>query len=295
MSYDESIVAGPDGRSLEVSTLGDPTGITVVFHHGSPGAANIIRYFEGIANERGLFVIGVSRPGYGASSRLEGRSVASVVPDVHTVLDAVGRTDYLSVGWSGGGPHSLACAALGAPRCRAAWSLAGVVPIDVDFDWTQGMGPENVEEFALAREGGPRYEESIAEAGRTFGAASPENIIELFGGLLSPPDLAALTDYESRSLLASTTVRGFAHGHWGFYDDDRAFLSPWGFDVASIGVPVSIWYGDQDLMVPATHGDWLSANVPGARVVHRADEGHLSVVTNHFDQLADELVGAARA
>ncbi len=292
MSHEETEVAGPDGRTLDVSTLGDPEGITVVFHHGSPGAANIIQYFDGIADSRGLFFVGVSRPGYGESSRQIGRTVSSVVADVHAALDALGRTDYLSVGWSGGGPHSLACAALGAPRCRAAWSLAGVVPIDVDFDWTQGMGPENVEEFKLAREGGPKYEESMVEAGRLFGAASAENVVELFGGLLSAPDLAALTDYDSRALLASTTVRGFARGHWGFYDDDRAMLSPWGFDVASITVPVAIWYGDQDLMVPPTHGAWLSEHVPGSRVIHRPDEGHISLVTNHIEELADELVSA---
>jgi pimeloyl-ACP methyl ester carboxylesterase len=295
MDYQEHEISGEGGRTIAVATFGDPAGTTVVFHHGSPGSSNQARYFEGFAESGGLFVVGFSRPGYGTSSRRAGRSVASVVADVDDVLDALGREDYLSVGWSGGGPHSLACAVLGAPRCRAAWSLAGVVPVDVDLDWTAGMGPENLEEFALAAEGGPRYEEAMVEAGREFGAASADNVVALFGGLLSDVDKAALEDLASRELLASSMVPGFTRGHWGFYDDDRAFLSPWGFDVASIGVPVSIWYGDQDLMVPPTHGAWLGSHVPGCTVVHRHDEGDISLVTSHLDELANELVSAARA
>ena len=135
----------------------------------------------------------MSRAGYGKSSRLEGRDVASVVSDARAALDSLGRDDYVAVGWSGGGPHALACAALDAPRCRAAWSLAGVVPTTLDFDWTEGMGPENVEEFALAKEGGPEYEAVMAVDGRRARRGERETTSSrLFGGLLSEPDKAVL-------------------------------------------------------------------------------------------------------
>jgi len=282
----------PDGRSLEVASVGDPSGRTVFLHHGSPGTVAMLELFEGVARRDGWLMVALTRPGYAGSSRLEGRTVASVVDDVRVVLDALGRDSYLAVGWSGGGPHALACAALDAPRCRGAWSLAGVVPIDVDFDWTAGMGPENIEEFSLAVEGGALYEAHMAATGAQFATATPENVIDLFGGLLSQVDKGALADYAARATLARACADAFSNGWYGFFDDDQAFFSPWGFDVATIEVPVAIWYGNEDYMVPATHGAWLVQHIAGAREVHLAGEGHISLVKNHLDQLSAEITGA---
>jgi len=279
VTYDEQLVTTPDGRTIEVATLGEPDGPTVVFHHGTPGSVALLSYFEAAAHDAGLFVVTTSRPGYSVSTRLEGRSVASVVGDTRAVLDALGRDDYVSVGWSGGGPHALACAALDAPRCRAAWSLAGVAPFDADFDWTDGMGPENLEEFALVQEGGPRFEEFIAVAAEAFAGATLDNVMELFGGLLSDVDRAALEPEEPRAVFVESCRRAFTIDGSGLFDDDRAFVAGWGFDPADIEVPVEVWYGGEDLMVPAKHGDWLAARMPGARPVYRPGEGHVTLMT----------------
>lgn len=289
MQYAEQIVPMADGRTVEVATVGDPAGRTVFVHHGTPGSMHVVRFFESIAREGALFFVGASRPGCGHSSRQIGRTVASVVPDVAQVLDALGRDEYASLGWSGGGPHALACAALDRPRCVGAWSLAGVVPLDVDFDWTAGMGPENVEEFALAREGGARYDEHMAHAGDQFMTASAANIVELFGDLLSDSDRAALGDESLRQTLADVCRQAFAEGWYGFYDDDRAFFTPWGFDPTAIRAPVVVWYGDEDLMVPPTHGAWLGAHIAGAGVARFGTEGHVSLISNHLDELATSL------
>jgi pimeloyl-ACP methyl ester carboxylesterase len=292
MSYLEQMVTTPDGRQLEVATLGDPSGLTVVFHHGTPGSVKLVNYFAKIADQSSLYFVTFSRAGYGLSSRLDARSVSSVVADVTTVLDALGRDDYMSLGWSGGGPHALACAALDAPRCVAAWSLAGVVPIDADIDWTEGMGPENLEEFSLALEGGSEYEAHIMRDGERFAGSTPENIVELFGGLLSEVDKVALVEHEARVVLASSSAHAFAQGYFGFYDDDRAFFRPWGFDPTKIEVPVFVWFGDHDLMVPSSHGQWLVEHVPTAIKVHKPNEGHVSLLTNHEDELEGSLLRA---
>lgn len=293
--YDLRVIDGPDGRQLEVASIGPITGRTVVFHHGTPGTASLVRLFEDVVEEFGLFVVAVSRPGYGASTRRAGRVVGSVVEDVHAALDALGRDRYLAVGWSGGGPHALACAGLGAPRCLGAWSLAGVAPMDADFEWTEGMGPENVEEFALAREAGPAYEAFMAETAAAFAAATPESVVALFGGLLSPVDRAALAGEASRELMASAMHEAFAAGWRGFYDDDRAMFEPWGFDLATVSVPVAIWYGEHDLMVPSTHGRWLGGAIPTASASYFPDDGHVSLVIDHGRDLAAALSDPAFA
>jgi len=289
MNYNEVLIETPDGRTLEVATLGEPTGHTVLFHHGTPGSANLVKMLAPLADDGSLFVVTTSRAGYGKSSRLDGRDVASVVRDSRTVLDSLGRSDYVVVGWSGGGPHALACAALDAPRCLTAVSLAGVVPTNLDFDWTEGMGPENVEEFALATEGGPEYEAHMATYGDVFAVATKDNIVEIFGGLLSEPDKAVLESEAAREEFAESMRQGFEFGWRGFYDDDRAMMKDWGFDPTTIGVPVEVWFGDQDLMVPRTHGEWLAANLPTATKRFFPGDGHISVVTNHLDELTSAI------
>jgi pimeloyl-ACP methyl ester carboxylesterase len=289
VNYQEELIDLPDGRVVEVGALGDPDGMTVFLHHGSPGSVRSVRSFAPLLEQGNFYIVTMSRPGYGRSSRLEGREIASVVPDVRQALDAFHRFEYVALGWSGGGPHGLACAAFDPPRCRGAVSLAGVVPIDVDFDWTEGMAPENIEEFALAKEGGPAYEAAMEAAGAFMGAMNRENAFDLFGDLLSEPDKEVLQDEAALESFIDATTHAFAESWRGFYDDDLAFYKPWGFDPASISVPVEIFYGDQDHMVPPTHGAWLASHITTARVFHDESEGHLSIWMRHFDEVAKAL------
>ena len=290
MGHESDVVTLGDGRLMEVATVGDPTGPTVVFHHGTPGSAVLIEIFEPLAASRGVFVVTTSRAGYGRSSRHAGRRAADVVTDTEAVLDHLGRDQYVTVGWSGGGPHALACAALGAPRCLGALSLAGVAPVDAGFDWTEGMAAENVAEFALAQQGGEEYEAHIKFQSDVLVDATAQNIVELMGGLLSPVDVAAMARDDDRDIMARAFAHGSLQGHYGFLDDDHVFMHPWGFELADIAVPVEVWYGDQDLMVPPTHGAFLATAIRSATAFHQPDAGHISIVANYRDDVFDHIV-----
>ena len=74
----------------------------------------------------------------------------------------------------------------------------------------------------------------------------------------------------------------------GARDDGLALIAPWGFDLAAIAVPVAIWQGRQDAMVPFAHGQWLAAHVSGATAHLFDDEGHLSLFSQ-MDRLLAEL------
>jgi pimeloyl-ACP methyl ester carboxylesterase len=92
--------------------------------------------------------------------------------------------------------------------------------------------------------------------------------------------------------MARMLRRALSAGIAGWLDDDLAFVKPWGFELARIGVPVSIWQGAHDRMVPFAHGEWLAAHVPGARAHLYDDEGHISL-TQQMPRILDDLVSRA--
>src|SRR4029079_1731807 len=100
---------------------------------------------------RGCRFVTYSRPGYAGSTRLEGRSVADCATDVEALLAHRALDKVHVVGWAGGGPHALACAALLPGRVAGAATLAGVAPWSADgLAWLDGMAEENLDEFAAA-------------------------------------------------------------------------------------------------------------------------------------------------
>jgi pimeloyl-ACP methyl ester carboxylesterase len=105
-------VALADGRSLEVSVSGPEGATPLVVHHGTPSDRTQYRPFAEAAAVRGLRLICYSRPGYGGSSRQPGRAIADCAADTLAILEQLGAARFYTAGWSGGGPHALACAAL---------------------------------------------------------------------------------------------------------------------------------------------------------------------------------------
>jgi pimeloyl-ACP methyl ester carboxylesterase len=277
------------GRDIEVLVEGPDSGPVLVFHDGTPTAAVPFPPLSVPATERGLRTVTFSRPGYAASTAQPGRSVASVVADTAAILDALDVERFLTIGWSGGGPHALACAALLPNRCTAAATLASVAPYGVaGLDWLAGMGPENIEEFGAALDGEERLNPYLERQAAVLREVTGSDVAAALGGLVSDVDKRALTgDYAA--LMAQTFRRAVSAGIAGWRDDDLAFTRPWGFDLNTIRVPVVVWQGDEDRMVPFAHGEWLAANIPGARARLLPGDGHLSLVTK-LGRVLDELM-----
>jgi len=286
-------VSTPDGRTLAVLEVGSQDGPAIVAHHGSPGAGMLFRTEVESAEQRGLRLLAYDRPGFGSSSRHEGRRVADAAADVAAILDALGVERFATYGTSGGGPHALACAALLPGRCVAAATIAGVGAANApDLDWLDGMGEGNQAEFAAAFEGREQVTAFLREDAVELTAAKPDQLAEAMRPHLSAVDARALTGELAEFLLGSIQA-GLATGVDGWVDDDLAFVSPWGFDIGSIAVPALVWQGEEDLMVPGAHGRWLRDHVPGAEGGVLPGEGHLTLfvhrVTDVHAWLAERL------
>jgi pimeloyl-ACP methyl ester carboxylesterase len=95
--------------------------------------------------------------------------------------------------------------------------------------------------------------------------------------LLSPADTEVLTGELARWNTETNKV-ALSQGDQGWWDDGAAHLTSWGFDVRDIRVPVKIWHGRQDRMVPVQHGQWLVANIPGAQADISDRDGHMTMI-----------------
>ncbi len=292
---EQLVIDSGDGRDLDVLVGGDPDGFPWLFHSGTPSAAVPSERLDGQARDAGLRLITYSRPGYGSSTPRPWPypRIADDLADSVRILDALDVDTFVTLGWSGGGPRALACAALLPRRCRAAATLAGVAPADApDLDFTAGMGPENIEEFAAVAAGVQAYDAFLTDPVAGLAVVTGEQVAEDLGGLVTPVDVASLTG-DFADWLAASFRGACAQGTIGWREDGLAIMANWGFDLAEIRVPVTIWQGREDAMVPFSHGEWLAANVPGAHAHLFEDEGHISLVMRLPEILADltELAG----
>jgi pimeloyl-ACP methyl ester carboxylesterase len=278
------------GEVLDVGVSGAKDATPLVFHHGTPGSLIVFEPFVDAVVARGLRYVSYSRPGYGNSTRQPGRVIADCSKDTGKVLDELGADRFYVLGWSGGGPHALACAALLPQRVIAASTIAGVAPYgSPDLDWLAGMGKENLEEFTAALAGPNELRLFLERAAPGLAHVTGDQIITAFGDLVDDVDKTALTG-EFGTFLAENFREGLRNGFWGWFDDDIAFSHGWGFELDQINVPVNVWQGSKDRMVPFAHGRWLTEHVSSARVHLLPEHGHLSLAVGSFGRILDDLI-----
>jgi pimeloyl-ACP methyl ester carboxylesterase len=282
----------PDERVLDVlaGDSGAAGGRALLFHHGTPGNATRYETWFPEVEARGLRPIAYSRPGYATSTRHAGRSVASACDDVAYLLDELGVGEFYALGGSGGGPHSIACAALLPDRCLGAAALVTVAPWEAEgLDFYGGMAQTNIDEFGAALAGEDALRAWMATEGEEYRTITGGAMVAALGDALPPVDQAIATG-EWAEHEAAGIRRALEHGLDGWIDDDLAFTQPWGFSVQDIRVPVQIWQGEADRLVPWSHGQWLADRIPGSRFTLAEGQGHFSLGVANRDEILDALI-----
>jgi pimeloyl-ACP methyl ester carboxylesterase len=275
-----------DGRELEILDNGITSDKAIIFHHGTPHHASAWSSWLEDAASRGIRALSYSRAGYGTSDRNFGRSVLSNNTDISLLLEGKNISNFVAIGWSGGGPHALANTF--DHRNVGAITLAGVGEFGAsDLDFLEGMGPENHDEFGAALKG-----ETVLDAWMNANAGSMKNVTgaeikEAFGGLIGDADKAVI-EGDFADQMAATMRSGLAVSFDGWIDDDLAFVRPWGFNLREISKPVFIWQGDDDFMVPHAHSKWLAEHIPGSQLKFVPGHGHISLIEKYRAEILNQ-------
>jgi pimeloyl-ACP methyl ester carboxylesterase len=234
--------------------------------HEDAGAGPPVFYFHGGGDSRlsrpaethGVRLISVDRCG----DPVRGRTLRSWAADVVALADELGLERFGVVGWSAGGPHALAVAAVAPERVDGVALVASMPP-------PEGLRamPRDVRLVIRLARRSPRL---AAHALERWGSNVPD-----------PTGDAAHDEAYARGRVESFRNGGLWLAH------ELAYLSrPWGFQLADVTPRVVLWWGTRDHVTPPSLAHAYARQLPNAEL-KLVDDSHQLLFSRWREILAD--------
>ncbi len=272
----EGNIAVGDDRQLGFAEFGDPQGRAVFWLHGTPGARRQIPTEARVyAEDNGVRLIGIDRPGIGSSTPFQYDTVVAFADDLRTAADTLGIDKMAVVGLSGGGPYTLGCAAAMPDRVVTVGVLGGVAPTcgpDAISGGVMALG--SLVAPLLQWAGLPIRLAAVAFIRLVRPVAGPA--LNLYARVSPEGDRRLLVRPEFKAMFLDDLLNGSRKQLAAPFADIVIFARDWGFRLDQVKVPVCWWHGDRDHIVPFSHGEHVVAHLPDAQLYRLAGESHLA-------------------
>lgn len=281
-----------DGTTVGYADVGDPSGPTVIYLHGSPSSRLEIGLpgVQEAAIELGLHVVAPDRPGMGVTP-FRRYSIADYPQLVRAFGDALGIDQFAVIGMSGGGKYACACA----------WALpdrvtrVALVSSTCSFDLPGARATWSTEDRRLYGAA-----DRVPWLVRLFLAKVARNVRHNRDALFpSVQRSVGAADYEVvatpafREALARDAGEAFRQGGRGPAHDLSLEARPWGVPLEQIEVPVELWHGEDDGVVSLDQARLLAAALPIVTEHYLPGEGHFSLVARHARAILESVAGGA--
>lgn len=267
MTWDSVVLV--DGHRVGVQRFGSVGGWPLVWCHGGLSSALDAKFFDAAGKQCSADVIAIDRPGIGRSDGCDLPTIAHWPQLVEQIANSLGLKDFAVAGWSAGAPYALACAAAMPHRVRAAATLAGMAPLETI---------RQVFELKLWADQvlipAARWSARAAAALVWLGRWAPDRYLAReIRRTAGNRDRAALNGQPVEWVIAAlrdATARGAS----GTAEDYRRFGGAWGFDLGTVHQPVTMWQGEQDVLLPMKHAHRLATALPNSTLKVVASSGH---------------------
>lgn len=278
----------PDGRRLAYAEYGDPAGQPVLYCHGGLASRLDVADLDATFEQLGARVIAPDRPGVGRSDYQAGRTLLDWPGDAAALLDELGVDRCAVLGWSAGGPYAAACAYALGDRVTAAALLGSAVPFEV-FGTRKGLNRPDRIMLTLATRVPPL---GRAALWLTIVVPPPAVLVKMTAFALGTADRAVLAGAGSPAEAVAFMKESVRQGTRGEVHEYVIFARPWGFRLEDVAVPVHIWEGAADPLLPPGYPDTLAAHLPKATLTIVPGEGHLSLLRNRTAEILTPLLDA---
>jgi pimeloyl-ACP methyl ester carboxylesterase len=235
------------------------------------------------ATERaGVRLITIDRPGYGMSSPHPGRTLLDWVSDYVEWTTAIGLPPCPIVGWSGGGPYALACAARSPDRVTSiGLAASSASPDEVPSEW-DGLPDEVRDLMSLLRSGAPEAVDGVKARCEWFAT----DWATIFDPGMGTSDDALLAEPGVREPSLAEMREAARQGAAGYIEDWIADARPWGFSPAEVSHDVQVWWGDDDQLVARDCAEYLARAIKRSTLTILPDEGHMFPIRHWGEMLA---------
>jgi pimeloyl-ACP methyl ester carboxylesterase len=272
------------GRRLGFAEYGDPQGLPLLYFHGWPSSRLEARCTDKSAAALQIRVIAVERPGFGQSDFLPDRRMAQWAQDMLEFADYLKLSRFSVLGVSGGGPYAAACAALMPERLSSVLMVCSVGPADAPGA-LDGMVALNRWLLTFARTVPWLAQRTASLCMKAFWGKGHQAIPRQIEEKLPPADKAVLQNPELREILTEASREALRPGVEGPAWDGFLLGQPWGFDLRSIRIPVRLWHGERDNVVPVAMGRCLAKMIPGCDATFYPEDGHFSLPYGRVEEI----------
>jgi len=271
-AFDGDLEVG--GKTVKLVIYGDKALKRVVFYfHGYPGSRLEAGIMHSYAEESGISVVAIDRPGFGGSAFDPLRKLDDWPDLVREVADKLGVSKFSICAVSGGTPYALSC----------------LEPLGNRVDFmliVSGLSSVRKEKKSLKKAAWPiRMILSIGSRSAFLAQTmilplalvarkNPRLIVKMGRAILGPADDKILADGAVIELLTENIKEAFAQGIQGVLHDLAILLSPWNLKHPQSETSVLFLHGDKDLFVPPEMARQNALLVKHSQCHFLPDQGH---------------------
>jgi pimeloyl-ACP methyl ester carboxylesterase len=228
----------------------------IVWHHGMPSPRPMSPQMAAVFHSHGYSVAIPIRQGYAKSTVVGPRAIADDAQVTKAVVEHLGFDEFITTGFSAGGPRALADLAL-LDNATQGIDFAGLVPANLpDFNPYANSPEDELEFFETIKKFEPDLINQFTEWMPGFMAQDPmaayANASEEAKAWANSPD--AQFRFAQRHIAFET-------GAQGWMLDEYSVQIDFGFDVSTINMPLQIITGDADTNVDMSCSVWLHSKV----------------------------------